>query len=115
LVGTYGQSPQEYIFNQLNSFIGWKCTNSSGNTYRYKCCQEKNGCPCELKITVLKDDSEDFANFEIKVEKTEEEHSNHKNEEITQFIKKRKMWGKNPFYSFFLRLLRPSPYFKTYY
>lgn len=93
LVGSFAQSPSEYIFNQLNSFIGWKSYFKSNNNYRYKCCQHDKGCKSELKITLVKDDQEDFLNFEIKVE-ISGEHTDHDNENVEKFITKRKLWGK---------------------
>ena len=68
VVGTFSKSPNEYIFTQLSSMAGWKSYYKAGKTFRYKCCQEKNGCKSELKIVLEKDDMEDHLNFEIKVE-----------------------------------------------
>ena len=93
LVGVFDKSPKEFIYSQLDSLIGWKSYFKSKDVYRFKCFQEKLGCKCELRITLLQDDPEDFVKFEIKVE-ISGEHGNHKDEDLKKIIEKRKRWGR---------------------
>ena len=100
LTGNFAQSPNAYISSQLDSFIGWKNYYKNGKTFRFKCCQGKNGCQAELKITQLKDDPEDFLDLEIKVESSGE-HTNHNNEDLRKNLLIKEDNGVNRFYNIY--------------